>query len=209
MAFHRRSSKEFIFGDAQKKPVLVVRAVTTTFQEQDWSEFSVSGKYKYNPKSRASWFWSRQWGGTRRLGISHFVLTDYNVCPPSVQGHLPPYLALLSDSLTTLLSNILVHQNWVFGTFDKDGAVANISPVVSSTTKGPTVLEALTYWVRSALGHPNAFQLISEGDATEDAPLFPDNPARRASVKGKQQERPRPEGRKVAKLGTASQNLPF
>ena len=64
------------------------------------------------------------------------------------------------------------------------------------------MLEALTYWVRSALGHPNAFEFVSEGKQAADGgqTLFPDNPARRASVKGKQ-ERPRPEGRKIAKLG--------
>jgi hypothetical protein len=64
--------------------------VTSTFQEQDWSEFSVGGKYNYNPKSRASWFWSRQWGGTRRLGVSHFILTDYNVSTfPLEQNGVP------------------------------------------------------------------------------------------------------------------------
>lgn len=196
MDLSRPACQEFIFGNADKKPVLVVRAVTSTFQEQDWSEFSVGGKYKYNPKSRASWFWSRQWGGTRRLGVSHFVLTDYNVRPwPPSATHQQS----LADTSRTLC---VPPQNWVFGTFDKNGEVADISPVVSSTTKGPTVLEALTYWVRSALGHKDAFEFISEGKSASAGDLFPDNPARRASVKGKQ-ERPRPEGRKIAKLGAA------
>ncbi|CED83672.1 hypothetical protein [Phaffia rhodozyma] len=70
---------EFILVDSRADvPALVVRALTIPFEQEDFDEFSVTGTYRYNPKSKASWLWSRQSLGTKRLGIKHFVLTNYN-----------------------------------------------------------------------------------------------------------------------------------
>lgn len=35
------------------------------------------GAYRYNTKSKASWYWSRSWGATKRLGCQYYVLTDW------------------------------------------------------------------------------------------------------------------------------------
>lgn len=35
------------------------------------------GAYDYNTKSKASWYWSRKFGATKRLGCNYFVFTDY------------------------------------------------------------------------------------------------------------------------------------
>lgn len=35
------------------------------------------GTYRYNTKSKASWYWSRSWGATNRLGCQYYVLTDW------------------------------------------------------------------------------------------------------------------------------------
>lgn len=162
---------EFILVDDKAKPVLVVRAVSeNVFSHHDWDEFSVNGPYRYNPKSKASWLWSRQVGGTTRLGVKFFVLTSYS--------------------------------KWAFGVFNDDGSFANVSPVISNDSKSPTVLAALTYWARSALGHPEGYTTVTTRDVSNLPQLFPSNPARRASH-GKAQ-RDRPEKRTVVKLGNES-----
>ena len=35
------------------------------------------GKYRYNTKSKASWYWSRSYGASTRLGCQYYVLTDW------------------------------------------------------------------------------------------------------------------------------------
>ena len=42
------------------------------------SETDEQGKYHYNTKSKASWYWSRSWGATRRLKCKYYVFTDWN-----------------------------------------------------------------------------------------------------------------------------------
>lgn len=57
---------------------LVVRTINAAaFTSADWAEFDVNGTYKYNTRSKASWYWYRQWAACNRLGCNHFVLTDW------------------------------------------------------------------------------------------------------------------------------------
>ncbi|KAJ9099813.1 hypothetical protein QFC21_003813 [Naganishia friedmannii] len=126
-------SGEFLLIDeSQPEDVkLVVRTINSSaFSNEDWKELVVDGAYDYNTKSKASWYWSRKYGATKRLGCKYFVLTDY--------------------------------QKWCFGAFTDDHTHANISPVMTFDAgkdgKSPSVLEALLYWTRSALGEKNAFK---------------------------------------------------
>lgn len=40
-------------------------------------KLTAQGKYKYNTKSKASWYWSRSYGASSRLGCQYYVLTDW------------------------------------------------------------------------------------------------------------------------------------
>ncbi|KAJ9111638.1 hypothetical protein QFC19_000994 [Naganishia cerealis] len=126
-------SGEFLLVDESKpeEVKLVVRTINSSaFSEDDWKELVVDGAYDYNIKSKASWYWSRKYGATKRLGCNYFVFTDY--------------------------------QKWCFGVFTDGHSHANISPVMSFDAgkdgKSPSVLEALLYWTRSALGEKNGFK---------------------------------------------------
>lgn len=44
---------------------------------QEGSELTTQGDYHYNTKSKASWYWSRTWGATKRLQCKYWVLTDW------------------------------------------------------------------------------------------------------------------------------------
>jgi hypothetical protein len=38
---------------------------------------SNQGPYHYTTQNKASWYWSRTWGATKRLACTHWVLTDW------------------------------------------------------------------------------------------------------------------------------------
>jgi hypothetical protein len=124
-------SGEFLLVEEGKgnenKVALVVRTINSSaFSLQDWEEFVVDGPYKYNTKSKASWYWSRKYGASVRLNTRYFVFTDY--------------------------------QRWAFGVFTEDRKHAQISPVMELDARDPTVLEALLYWARSALGEKGGYK---------------------------------------------------
>lgn len=57
---------------------MVVRTINpSAFTPADWEEFVVSGPYRYNTNSKASWYWSRTWGACKRLDTRFWVLTDW------------------------------------------------------------------------------------------------------------------------------------
>ncbi|KAK1920913.1 hypothetical protein DB88DRAFT_501487 [Papiliotrema laurentii] len=57
---------------------LVVRTINSSaFSPADWDEYVVTGPYRYNTKSKASWYWSRSWGAAKRLNCQYYVLTDW------------------------------------------------------------------------------------------------------------------------------------
>ncbi|GFZ42817.1 hypothetical protein JCM24511_00535 [Saitozyma sp. JCM 24511] len=57
---------------------MVVRTINSSaFTPPDWDEYVATGPYTYNTKSKASWYWSRSWGATKRLGCHGWVLTDW------------------------------------------------------------------------------------------------------------------------------------
>lgn len=85
--FHAQDWLEFSVSGPCPSPLLpsltVTRASTTDPTTCDTCDHGRT-QDRYNPKNKASWLWSRQWGGTKRLGIAHFVLTDYIVRPHRV-----------------------------------------------------------------------------------------------------------------------------
>ncbi|GHJ89708.1 hypothetical protein NliqN6_6110 [Naganishia liquefaciens] len=134
-------SGEFLLIDESKpeEVKLVVRTINSSaFSDSDWKDLVVDGAYDYNTKSKASWYWSRKYGATKRLGCQYFVFTDY--------------------------------QKWCFGVFTEGHSHANISPVMpfdaGKDGKSPSVLEALLYWTRSALGEKGGFQPTSKDVAS-------------------------------------------
>ncbi|KAK8861368.1 hypothetical protein IAR55_002187 [Kwoniella newhampshirensis] len=57
---------------------LVVRTINSSaFASADWDEYTVNGRYRYDTRSKASWYWSRSWGAAKRLGCQYYVLTDW------------------------------------------------------------------------------------------------------------------------------------
>ncbi|KAJ9116146.1 hypothetical protein QFC20_000826 [Naganishia adeliensis] len=135
-------SGEFLLIDESKpeEVKLVVRTINSSaFSNNDWKDLVVDGAYDYNTKSKASWYWSRKYGATKRLGCNYFVFTDY--------------------------------QKWCFGVFTEGHSHANISPVMSFEAgkdgKSPSVLEALLYWSRSALGEKGGFQPAAKDVSSE------------------------------------------
>ena len=76
---------------------LVVRTINSAaFTAHDWEEFVVTvshpdappspcalfikspkGPYHYSTKSKASYYWSRTWGATKRLQCQYWVFTDW------------------------------------------------------------------------------------------------------------------------------------
>lgn len=155
-------SGEFLLTQkGSDKVFMVVRTINSSaFSSHDWEEYTVSGKYRYNTKSKASWYWSRQWGASMRLGCQYYVLTDW--------------------------------QRWAFGVFDEERKHGYVSPVWEFGQKEPSVMQALFYWARSAIGDANGFQIPSFRDsASSNTDIFPDNPARRVSVTGSKPRPPR------------------
>ncbi|KAH7915780.1 hypothetical protein BJ138DRAFT_1076501 [Hygrophoropsis aurantiaca] len=49
------------------------------------------------------------------------------------------------------------YQHWVFGTFSEGYTSALVSPVISAGSRDPTIMEALVYWIATALGAPDSF----------------------------------------------------
>ncbi|KAK4689206.1 hypothetical protein P7C73_g908, partial [Tremellales sp. Uapishka_1] len=84
-AWHWRYAKsplgsgEFhLLQQGSDKVHMVVRTINSSaFTPHDWNEYVVSGPYYYNTKSKASWYWSRTWGATKRLECQYWVLTDW------------------------------------------------------------------------------------------------------------------------------------
>ena len=65
-------------GDNTDDVKLIVRTINSSaFTPADWEEYVVTGPYNYNIKSKASWYWSRAYGASQRLGTKYWVLTDY------------------------------------------------------------------------------------------------------------------------------------
>lgn len=101
------------------------------------TDFIIQGAYDYNTKSKASWYWSRKYGATTRLGCKYFVFTDYQKWCFGVftEGHRSVERALPIEYLTK-----------------SPCSHANISPIMSFDAgkdgKSPSVLEALLYWTR-------------------------------------------------------------
>ncbi|ORX36378.1 hypothetical protein BD324DRAFT_491848 [Kockovaella imperatae] len=132
---------------------LVVRTINSSaFSAEDWKEYVVSGSYHYDTRSRASWYWSRSWGATKRLGCDYWVLTDW--------------------------------QRWVFGKFDTPKEHGWVSPILNFDSENPSILQALFYWCRSAIGDTNGYKEELK-DVSGSEKLFPVNLGRRSSVKGK------------------------
>ncbi|BEI79586.1 hypothetical protein CcaverHIS002_0101150 [Cutaneotrichosporon cavernicola] len=132
---------------------MVVRTINpSAFTSADWEEFVVTGPYRYNTKSKASWYWSRTWG-----------------CVQASRHAL----------------------------FNDDESHGWVSPILDFNTQGPTVLQALFYWTQSSIGAANGFTRSAK-DVSELAALFPDTPARRVSISGKQGYVPR-DARQVKK----------
>jgi len=72
------SGEFLLMRKGSDKVYLVVRTINSAaFSSHDWEEYVVSGDYRYNTKSKASWYWSRSYGATKRLGCQHYVLTDW------------------------------------------------------------------------------------------------------------------------------------
>ncbi|KAI5452438.1 hypothetical protein NCC49_000601 [Naganishia albida] len=147
-------SGEFLLVDESKPEdiKLVVRTINSSaFSDNDWKELVVDGAYDYNTKSKASWYWSRKFGATKRLGCNYFVFTDY--------------------------------QKWCFGVFTEGHSHANISPVMTFEAgkdgKSPSVLEALLYWSRSALGEKGGFQPTIK-DVSSEHPYAQVQPRKKA-----------------------------
>ncbi|WVR04016.1 hypothetical protein IAU60_001015 [Kwoniella sp. DSM 27419] len=72
-------SGEFLLSKGETDDVkLVVRTINSSaFTLADWKEYIVTGPYHYDTKSKASWYWSRSYGATKRLDCQYYVLTDW------------------------------------------------------------------------------------------------------------------------------------
>ncbi|WVQ83590.1 hypothetical protein IAT38_005731 [Cryptococcus sp. DSM 104549] len=72
-------SGEFLLTQQGSDDVkLVVRTINSSaFTPADWEEYVVTGPYKYETRSKASWYWSRNYGAAKRLGCQYYVLTDW------------------------------------------------------------------------------------------------------------------------------------
>ncbi|CAD6576840.1 MAG: hypothetical protein TREMPRED_001782 [Tremellales sp. Tagirdzhanova-0007] len=72
-------SGEFLLVQQGSEDVrLVVRTINSAaFTAHDWEEFVVTGPYHYSTKSKASYYWSRTWGATKRLQCQYWVFTDW------------------------------------------------------------------------------------------------------------------------------------
>ncbi|WVF66843.1 hypothetical protein IAT40_001585 [Kwoniella sp. CBS 6097] len=143
-------SGEFLLSQGNSDDIkLVVRTINSSaFTPEDWKEYIVSGPYRYDTRSKASWYWSRSYGATRRLGCQYYVLTDW--------------------------------QRWTFGYINPDGTHGYASPILEDDASDPTVLQALIFWARSAIGAENAWK-PNQKDVSSLPELFPANPARRIS----------------------------
>ncbi|WVO17987.1 hypothetical protein L204_105685 [Cryptococcus depauperatus] len=72
-------SGEFLLMREESNDIkMVVRTINSSaFAPADWKEYVVNGPYHYDIRSKASWYWSRSWGATKRLGCQYYVLTDW------------------------------------------------------------------------------------------------------------------------------------
>ncbi|ODO06324.1 hypothetical protein L198_01556 [Cryptococcus wingfieldii CBS 7118] len=72
-------SGEFLLTrEGSDEVALVVRTINSSaFTPHDWDEYIATGPYHYETKSKASWYWSRSYGATKRLGCQYYVLTDW------------------------------------------------------------------------------------------------------------------------------------
>ncbi|KAE8540789.1 hypothetical protein D1P53_003153 [Cryptococcus gattii VGV] len=72
------SGEFLLMREGSDEVKLVVRTINSSaFTLDDWKEYVVSGPYHYETRSKASWYWSRAWGATKRLGCHYYVLTDW------------------------------------------------------------------------------------------------------------------------------------
>ncbi|WOO78950.1 uncharacterized protein LOC62_02G002487 [Vanrija pseudolonga] len=84
-AFNWRFSKSpmgagdllLVQGDSNKVDLVIRTTNSSAFAQEDWNEFIVTGPFHYNAKSKASWWWSRQWGACKRLNTRWFAITDW------------------------------------------------------------------------------------------------------------------------------------
>ncbi|OCF78154.1 hypothetical protein I204_00091 [Kwoniella mangroviensis CBS 8886] len=155
-------SGEFLLTKGGSDDVkLVVRTINSSaFTSADWKEYIVTSPYKYNIKSKASWYWSRSYNAAKRLGCQYYVLTDW--------------------------------QRWTFGYFNEDRTHGWTSPILEYDAEKPSVLQALLFWTRSAIGAENGYKPIQK-DVSSLPELFPANPARRISSSGNKPHQARDE----------------
>jgi hypothetical protein len=73
------------------------------------------------------------------------------------------------------------YQRWAFGVFTEDRKHAQISPVMELDARDPTVLEALLYWTRSALGEKGGYKAEKKDVSSLPSP-YADIRRRRSSV---------------------------